>query len=130
MRTTICFFLFRIHPIVHTPLSVDIELGTLPYIHGEPKTPHWFGESTRVFKRHTSTALVPTSSVFQFSEHKLVRIHLHYPLVILLLILTVFSIMILLLPFIKVNTLAYLTFSLALYLIHTCLLPLISLFLF
>jgi len=39
-----------------------MDLRTLPHVHGEPKQPR-FGESTRVFIRHTSTALVPTSSV-------------------------------------------------------------------
>ena len=31
-------FLFQDPPIIHTP-SIDIDLGTLPHIHGEPK-PH------------------------------------------------------------------------------------------
>jgi len=44
---------------VHTPSSVDIDLGTLLSVHGEPKLPHRFGESTRVFIRRTSTIPVP-----------------------------------------------------------------------
>ena len=55
-------FLVQDLPIMHTPLSVDIELGTLPHVHGEPKPPHQIGESSRVFIRCTSTTHVPTFS--------------------------------------------------------------------
>jgi len=47
---------------VHTSSSDDIDLDTLPTEHGESKSIHWVGESARVFTRHTSTAIMPTSS--------------------------------------------------------------------
>ena len=57
------FFLIQNPPVMHTSLSVDINLGTLSLIHEEPKLPHESGESTSVFIRRTSTARVPTSSI-------------------------------------------------------------------
>ena len=59
------FFLIK-DPLVVS--LVDIHLGTLPSIYGELKTPYRFGESTRVFTKHTSTAYVPTSSVISIFE--------------------------------------------------------------
>ena len=47
-----------------------------------------FSESTRVFTRRISTASMPTSCTVPILDHKLVRIYLHYPLVMLVLILT------------------------------------------
>ena len=103
---------------MHTPSSVDIHLGTLPIERGEPKLFHQFGESTRLFTKCTSTAPMPTSSNVLISDHKLVRIHPQYPLVIIL-ILILFLLMTFLLLFARVNALAYLILSLYLYLIHT-----------
>ena len=80
---------------MHTLSSVKTDPGILSLIPRELKSPHRFGESTRVFARRTFTSPVPTSSAIPFLEFKLVRVHLHYSLVIL--ILRVFLMMIFLL---------------------------------
>jgi len=76
---------------VHIPSSVDIVLGTLPPIHGEPKLPNRFGESTRIFTRDTSIALVLTFSTILIFETQTGEMHLNYPLLILLLIFEIVS---------------------------------------
>ena len=72
------FFLVQDPPVMRTSSLIDIDLGTLPPIHGESKIPHQFGESNQlesspnVFLLHLCQHLL----LFQFLKHKLVRIHL------------------------------------------------------
>jgi len=75
------FYLIQDSPVEHTPSLIDINLDTLPHIHGEP---------TRILTRHTSTVHVPTSSTILISRSQTSENILHYPLVILL-ILTIIS---------------------------------------
>jgi len=103
-------FSFVQDPLVaHAPSSVNIDLCTLPPLHEEPKLPHLFEQSASLHKTY-STAHVPKSSAILISGTQTGENALHYPLVIILLILTVF-LMIFLLSFVKVNALAHLTIS-------------------
>ena len=68
--------------------------------------------------------------MLQFQSYKLVKMFLHYPLVILLLILALSLTTIFPLRFSRANAITYFTLFLALYLIHTCLSPFIPLFFF
>ena len=111
-----CYFSFQ-SLVKHIPSSIDTNLDTWPPVRGEP---------TRAYTKFIS--ICQHLLLFQFSDHILVRIHQHYTLVILLLILTLSLIMTFLLPFTRVNALAHLLLSLVLYLIHTCLPPFMFLF--
>ena len=109
---------------MHTPLSIGINLGTLSPVHRESKPTQWFEESTRTFTRCISTTLVLICSAILISETQTSE----NTSIVKLLILKIFLMMIFLLLFIKVNTLTHLILSLALYLIHTYLLPVMYLF--
>ena len=125
---TIYFSLFRITSCAYSIINWyrSRYITSLLLVHRESKPPHWFGESRRVFIRNSSTVPVPTSFIVLILDYKLVRIYLHYPLVMLLLILTMSLVMIFSLLFARVNTHVHLTLFLALYLIHI-LLPLFML---
>ena len=64
------FFFVQDPLVVHTPSSIDINLGTMPPIHGEPKLFHWSKKSIRIFTRRISTVQVPTSSATVIFETK------------------------------------------------------------
>ena len=106
---------------MNTPSAININPGTLPLAHGEPKTPTGLENQLEPSHDILLLHLYQHLLLFRFLSHKLERFFLHYSLVILLLILIIFLMMTFLLFFARVNVLARLILFLSLYLIHTCL---------
>ena len=85
------FFFIQNSPIVHTPSLVDIDLGIFP-LYKKIQNPFIGLQNQPEFSQEVLLLyLYQHLLTFKFSDHKFVRIHLYYPLVIL--ILTLFMMM-------------------------------------